>query len=139
MKTKFCLMLIFLVLLVSVAACRFYNPLKGGSVSENRNSPTSKSDDKSTPEKTIDSTDDEDKIGIPECDEVIDFFAEQAKSKDDNYVTKAAREYALNKVRESFKQSIEENKGDPAKMAKECRDFKKQLDKYKAEEDSNKQ
>jgi uncharacterized protein YaiI (UPF0178 family) len=48
-------------------------------------------------------------------------------------VTKAAREYALNKIRESFKQSIEEHKGDKAAMAKECRQFKTQLDKFKSE------
>ncbi|HLM59596.1 MAG TPA: hypothetical protein VK308_02220, partial [Pyrinomonadaceae bacterium] len=56
---------------------------------------------------------------------------------DDDFVTKAAREYALNKVRESFKRSIEEHKGDKAAMAKECRQFKTQLDKFKTESNTN--
>lgn len=89
-------------------------------------------------ERAIDSTIGEEKIGVPECDEIIDFFAEQAKSEDDDFVTKAARGYAMNKIRESFRQSIEENKGDTVKMAKECKDFKRQLDKYKAEDKGNK-
>ena len=135
MKNKFVLLSVFIVLLLSVLSCSFYNPLESRSDAP-ANKPASNSGDKSLSDKAIDSTVGGEKIGIPECDEIIDFFADQAKSPDDDYLTKAAREYALGKVRESFKQSIEENKSNPAEMAKECRDFKKQLDKFKAEEDS---
>jgi hypothetical protein len=47
------------------------------------------------------------KLAFPECDEIFNFFADQAKSPDDDFVTRAAREYALNKIRERLKQSIE--------------------------------
>lgn len=63
----------------------------------------------------------------------------QSESPDDNYVTKAARGYALKKIRESIKKSIEENKNDTVKMAKECKDAKVELDKFKAEEESKNQ
>jgi hypothetical protein len=103
---------------------------------ESGNSASSK--DKSLSEKSVDTTGDDEKIGVPECDEVIDFFAAQTDSPDDNFVTRATKGYFFNKVRESFKQSIEENKGDKVEMAKECVNYKKQLDKYLAEENSNK-
>jgi len=129
MKNKFVLLLSLAILFASVLGCSYYNPLQDSS-----NSATN--DNRTLSDKAIDSTVGEEKIGIPECDEVVDFFADQAKSADDDFLTKAAREYALNTIRESFKQSIEENKGDKTAMAKECRKFKTQLDKFKAEEDS---
>jgi len=130
MKNKFVLSVSTAVILFSVLGCSFYNPLESGSNS-------AANDNRTLSDKAIDSTvGEEGKIGVPECDEVIDFFADQSKSPDDDFVTKAAREFALNKIRESFKQSIEEHKGDKAAMAKECREFKTQLDKFKAEDNS---
>ncbi|MDQ3750174.1 MAG: hypothetical protein M3367_14360 [Acidobacteriota bacterium] len=140
MKNNFVLLFTFTALLISALSCSFYNPLESPSdTPKNKNSQTTKPEDESLSDKAIDSTVGEEKIGVPECDEIIDFFADQSKSEDDNFVAKAAREYALNKVRESFRQSIEENKGNTAKMAKECKEFKTQLDKFKAEDDRKKQ
>ena len=132
MKNKLTFLSAILILLTLILGCSFYNPLDQSSdSSKNGNSKTSNSTNGSS-----DSIVTPEKIGIPECDEVIDFFTEQANSPDDNFVTKAARDYFFNKIRESFKQSIEENKGDKVKMAKECRKFKDQLDKYNAEENN---
>jgi len=133
MKNKTILFISFAVLLVSVLGCSFYNPLESSSGNTSTND-----SNKTLTDKAIDSTVGGEKIGIPECDEIIDFFAKQSESPDDDYFTKAARQYALNKIRESFKQTIEENKGDTVKTAKECREFKTELDKFKAEEDSKK-
>ena len=131
MKNKSILLISFTILLVSVLGCSFYNPLESSSGN-------SADGNKTLSNKAIDSTVGNEKIGIPECDEIIDFFAKQSESPDEDFVTKAARQYALNKIRESFKQTIEENKGDTAKTAKECREFKTELDKFKTEE-GNKQ
>lgn len=68
------------------------------------------------------------KTGVAECDQLLDLLADQAKSKDDNVVTRAAKEFFFNKIRQSVKESIEKNKNDKTKMAKECSDFKKQID-----------
>ena len=129
MKNKFVFAVSTAVLFISVLGCSFYNPLESSSN-------TTTNDNRTLSDKAINSTIGEGKIGVPECDEIIDFFADQAKSPDDDFVTRAAREYALNTIRESFKQSIEEHKGDKAAMAKECRKFKTQLDKFKAEDNS---
>lgn len=129
MKNKFISSVSLAVLIISVLGCNFYNPPESGSNSTG-------ADNRTLSDKAIDSTVGEGKIGVPECDEIIDFFADQAKSTDDNFVTGVARQYALNKIRESFKQSIEANKGDNAALAKQCRSFKTQLDKFKAEGNS---
>jgi len=131
MKNKFVMTISLTVLLISVLSCSFYNPLESSTNS-------SPNDNRTLSDKAIESTVGGEKIGVPECDAIIDLFADQSKSPDDDFVTKAAREYALNKVREGFKQSIEENKGNKAEMAKDCREFKTQLDKFKAEEDNKK-
>jgi hypothetical protein len=140
MKNNFALLFTLTVLLISGLSCSYYNPLESRSdTPQNKDSQTAKSEDESLSDKAINSTVGEEKIGVPECDGIIDFFADQSKSKDDDFITKTARQYALNKVRESFKQSIEENKGDTAKMAKACKEFKGQLDKFKAEDARKKQ
>jgi hypothetical protein len=76
------------------------------------------------------------KTGVQECDELIDFFTNQAVSPDENYISRGLKEYFFNKIRQSLKESIEQNQNDPAKMAKECREIKQQIDAQKAAEAS---
>ncbi|MBA2335833.1 MAG: hypothetical protein H0V90_12980 [Blastocatellia bacterium] len=81
----------------------------------------------------------EDKFGVAECDEVMDFLVAQANDPDDNFVTKAVKTTLLNKFRDRMKRSIEEQKANKVELAKTCKDFKRNLDTSKAEEESNKQ
>jgi hypothetical protein len=69
---------------------------------------------------------------------VMDMLAAEANNPDDGWVTKAIKATFLNQIREKVKKSIEENKSDKVELAKQCRDFKTQLEKYKAEENANK-
>ncbi len=62
----------------------------------------------------------------------------EANNPDDGYIAKAIKATFLNKIRDSVKQSIEENKTDKVALAKNCKDFKAQLEKYKANENANK-
>jgi hypothetical protein len=128
MNNKYILPFTISVLLITILGCSYYNPLQG----------SSNSNDKSLSEKTIDSTVGLDKVGIPECDELIEDLANQSKNTEDDFITKAGKEIILNKIRESLKQSIEENKADKTKLAKDCREYKQWLDKYKTEQNSNK-
>jgi len=134
MKNKNAFLMTILILLTLILGCSFYNPLSDSA--NNANLPITK--DKDLSEKTADQTTQEEKIGIPGCDELLDFLADQTKSEDDNFITKGFREYYLNTIREALKKSIEENKNDPTEMAKECKKLKAQLDKYKAQEESKK-
>lgn len=78
------------------------------------------------------------KTGVPECDEVINFFADQSKQEDEGFVSKATKEFVFNKIRQSIKENIEKNQNDKAKMAQNCKEYKAQLEKYQAEQNSNK-
>lgn len=134
MKNKRVILIVCLIFLSSILGCRFYNPLSKSSDESNSAKPRNKD----VSERVIDKTVGEERIGVPECDELLDFFADQTRTKDDNYIVKATREFYFNKIRESIRKDLEENKDNPnkkAEMAKNCRDYKAQLDKYKAEED----
>lgn len=76
--------------------------------------------------------------GVPECDEVMNMLSAEANNPDDGYIAKAIKATFLNKIRDSVKKSIEENKTDKVALAKNCMDFKAQLEKYKADENANK-
>lgn len=135
MKNKYQCLTVILLLLFLGLGCRFYNSSTESTEKTNSTAPK----DKDLSEKVIDKTVGEERIGVPECDELLDFFADQTRTKDDNYIVKATREFYFNKIRENIKKDLEDNKNDPDKkqeMAKNCREYKKQLDKYKAEEDA---
>lgn len=121
------------VLLTITLGCSTFNPFTSSSSSGN----SATNGNKSLTDEAISAGIGEEKIGITECDEILDFLADQTKSQDEDFVTKAARGYALNKIRESFKQSLVEHAGDTAAMAKNCREFKQMLDKYRSEADRN--
>lgn len=92
---------------------------------------------KTLTDKAVDTTVGESKIGVPECDEVMDMLTAEANNPDDSFVTKAVKQTFINKIKESVKQSVEQNKSDKAELAKNCKEFKAQLEKFKAEQEAN--
>ena len=134
MKNIFAVTLVCVLLLAVALGCSSINPFsqKAKNTQANSNKPlTDKGVDTVVPEETT---------GVPECDEVMNMLAAEANNPDDNFVTKAIKATFLNKIKESIKKSIEENKNKngTADLAKTCTDFKKQLEKYKAEEQEKK-
>jgi hypothetical protein len=129
-----------LILLIAVLGCNWVKQLsskEANVANSNHSTPANKeTKEKTLEEKAIDTTVGDEKIGVPECDELFDALAKESESADEGYVAKATREYFYNKIRESIKKSIEENKNDKTKLAKECKDYKAQIDKHKAEEES---
>ena len=125
MRNKITTLFAIPLLLFTVLGCGSLNPLSGivSSGSES-NSPANPSGE----------TLGVDRVGIEECDAVIDELAGQAASADDGYIVKSIKGYYVDKVREALTKSVEENKGDPEKLRAECIKFKAQLDKYRAEE-----
>lgn len=106
-------------------------------IQESATGPASNSN-KTITDKAVDTTVGESKIGVAECDEVVDMLAAEANNPDDNFVTKAVKATFLNRIRDSIRESVEKNKNDKAELAKNCREFKTQLLKYKAEQSANK-
>jgi hypothetical protein len=141
MKNKLTILLVLSIVVTAGLGCglisRFSSSSDGGTANQQGNK-QNRQEDKTTTDRVVDVTVGDEKIGVPECDELFDLLAEQSKDTEDNYVVKATRQYFLNKIRESVKKSLEENKNDPVKAGKECKEYKAQLDKFKAEENSNK-
>lgn len=119
-----------IILLGVVLGCSRLNPF-----ADRRTAPPT---NKTYTDKAVDTAVGEEKIGIPECDEVMDMITEIANNPDDGFVSKAIKATFINRIKTALRNAIEESKNkkekDNVDLARECRDFKKQLEKYKAEE-----
>src|SRR5688500_10113917 len=97
-------------------------------------SATSSNSNATLTDKAVDKTVGKSNIGIPECDEVINAVDAELNNPEDNFVVKAAKATVLNRIKDRIRESIEQNRNDKTELAKTCREFKLQFDKYKAEE-----
>lgn len=134
MRNKIGLLLTTTVLFVSVLGCSSLNPLSDSGKPDNN-----KAANKTLTDKAVDTAVGEQKIGVPECDEVMDMLTAETNNPDDNFIVKAGKAVVLNKIKEAIKTNVEENKTDKVEMAKNCREFKTELEKYKAEETKKKE
>lgn len=114
------------VMLAATLGCGIVDRVTGGSDSGNSN--------KSLSDRAVDTAVGESKIGVPECDEVIDLINAEMNNPDDNFITKAAKQTILNRIKDGIRENVEQNKTDKAEMAKTCKEFKTQFEKYKAEQ-----
>jgi len=96
--------------------------------------PANANANKTLTDKAVDTAVGQEKIGIPECDEAMDLLTAQANNPDDNFVVKAAKGVVVNKIKETIRRSLDENKTDPVQMAKDCMQAKAEFEKYKAEQ-----
>lgn len=129
MKNKFILASALSALLIVTLGCGFADRFTGGS------GDGSGSSNKSLDDRAIDTAVGEEKIGIPECDEVFALITQEMNDPNDGYLVKAGKAVVLNKIKEGIRTAIEENKNDKTEMAKTCTDYKKQVEKFKAEEE----
>lgn len=135
MKSKLTLTFVAAIILAVGLGCGFIDQVQKEVTGSGENGSTTNSN-KTIADKAVDVAVGQEKIGVPECDEVMDFFEAEANNPDDDFVTKAVKTTVLNKMKEQFRKSLEENKTNKAEMAKTCKDFKANLEKYK--EDQNK-
>lgn len=135
MKNRFVVLLALSLVLTVALACGGMNPFSG-------KSKTNTASNKTLTDKGVDVAVGDESTGVPECDEVFDMIAQESNNPDDNFVTKAIKATFFNKIKESIKKAIDDNKNKNANanadIAKTCTDFKKQLIKYKAEEEEKK-
>lgn len=89
---------------------------------------------KSLSDRAVDTAVGESKIGVPECDEVINLINAEMNNPDDDFVTKAVKATVLNRIKDGIRDSVERNKTNTTEMAKTCKEFKAQFDKYKTEQ-----
>lgn len=130
MKNRFALLSVVIIITSVALGCSSINPLADKKTTSNQTS-----SNKSLTDKAVDTAVGEQKIGVPECDDVMDMLSEYANNPDDGFVVKAGKAIVVNKIKESIKKAAEDNKTDKAEMAKTCKEAKVELEKYKAEED----
>lgn len=125
MKSTVTLTLATVTLAFAVLGCGF-NPF-GGKTQSNTAS------NKSLTDQGVDTVIGEEKIGVPECDEVMNMLTAEMNNPDDNFVVKAGKGLVLNRIKQGIKDGLEKNKKDKVELAKTCKEFRKELDKAKAE------
>ena len=87
----------------------------------------SSNSNKTIGDKAVDVTVGDTKIGIKECDDVVDILNEQINDPDESFVTKAIKRTVLNQFRDQLKRSLEENNANKQAVTDFCREFKKNL------------
>lgn len=95
---------------------------------------TTNDEGKNLDDKAIDTVVGEESTGIPECDELMAFFEKEAKNPDDDYITKATKQFFFNKIKETFKEDFEKNKDNKPQMSKNCKQYLEQLKNFKTED-----
>ena len=126
MKNKFQLFTVLIILTAIGLGCR--------STSRPEEAPAEPGSNKSLTDKAVDKTVGHSSIGVPECDAVMDEIEDELNNSEDNVWVKAAKATFLNRIKDSIRDSVKENKGDTVEMAKTCKEFKTQLDQFKAQE-----
>jgi hypothetical protein len=125
------------IVLSAVMGCGIYDRAQkeiGGANTAN----TNVNANKTLTDKAIDTAVGEEKVGIPECDEVIDILAAQANNPDDNFVIKATKATFLTQFRAQVRKMLSNNNSNRTDVAKFCRDFKSSLNKSDSESEANK-
>ena len=129
MKNKSISIIAILILLAFGFGCSYIDQVR---------EMTNSNSNKTLTEKGVDGVTGEKKIGIKECDDLMDELEKSNKKKDDDFVSEGLRRVFVNEMREKMRKSIEENKKDPAKQAQECKQYQEQYDKYFKENNTNK-
>ena len=118
------------VLMLVALGCGSLNPLGGES---------SSNDNRSLSDRAVDTAVGNSKIGVPECDEVMDLIDAELNNPDDDFVTKAIKATVLNRIKDGIRDSVQQSNSNTnnAELAKTCKEFKTQFEKFKAEQKSN--
>lgn len=135
MKNHFAIVAL-LVICVAVLGCGRLNPFSAKESPSRENTPTRSTSSKDDPNDPPPSTGET--SGIAECDEAIDLIDREMRNEDDNFVTRAVKTTALNRIKDAIKKAVEDNKkkadSSDAELVKTCRDFRDQIKKNLAED-----
>lgn len=97
----------------------------------------SSNSEKTLGDKAVDAAVGDTKIGIKECDDVVDLLNEQINDPEESFVTKALKRTVLNQFRDQLKRSLEENRADKKQVAQFCAEFRKNLVEQASNSNSN--
>lgn len=134
MKNKLTVLSILLILSAFVLGCSQIQKTIEGEPSNTTAGKSDSSTNKSLSDKVIDSTIAGEKIGIPECDELMDYFTSKIENEETDFITKAFLKTLESQFRQGIKKNLEENKADKAETAKFCKEFKTKIDQEEAKQ-----
>ena len=123
MKNTVSLALI-LLLLSAVLGCGFFDRVQNevaGSNNANAN--------KTMTDRAVETAVGETKIGVQECDDALNLLATYVNDPNDGFVVKAGKTMLANTIRDSIKNSVEQNQTDKVQLAKDCARFKTEIEK----------
>ncbi len=69
------------------------------------------------------------KIGVPECDALMDELATFANNPDDNFAVRAGKGIIADQIKQSINSAIEENGANKPQLAEACRSIKAEFEK----------
>ncbi|MCZ2389759.1 MAG: hypothetical protein LC113_01625 [Acidobacteria bacterium] len=126
-----------LALLLVVLGCGRLNPLSSKETpTSSKETPTSSKPQNGSAPEASPATTSSATSGVAECDEAIDIIDRETNSKDDNFVTRAAKAVVLGQIKEGIKKAIEDSKAqgnsNTQDLAKVCREFRDELEKQLA-------
>lgn len=136
MKNKFTFVASLLILTTFALGCSWLNPFSEKESSNNRGrNSSSGSQDKTITDKAVDTAVGEKKIGIAECDEVMDLITKEMNNPDDDVFTKTIKATIFNRIKDSIRENVEQNQSDPEELVKTCKELKIQFEKAKTEQE----
>lgn len=127
MKNKLTFLFVIAAMTATVLGCGGLNPFGDGSSSSSPSN--SSSSNKTLTDKGVDTVVGESKIGVPECDAVMDVINAEMNNPDDNFVTKAVKQTILNRIKDQIREAVEKDNNSKEEMAKTCKEMKVQLQK----------
>ncbi len=131
MRNKFSVLFVTTLILIVGLGCSLLGAKGPG------DGPSGK--DRTTSDDVVDRTVGSSRIGVPECDEVMDLIEAELSNSEDNFVTKAIKATILNRIKDGIREAVEKDGSNTEELAKTCKEFKTQFEKYKAEEQSKNQ
>lgn len=138
MKNRLTFLAVLAVVVIVVLGCGSIDPFaeekhanQPGSNRTSTNSAANSSANKSLSDQAVDTALGEQRLGVPECDALMDELTNYANDPDDGFAVKLAKSLVANKIKESVKAAIDENQTDKAQLAIVCKSLKTEFDKAK--------
>lgn len=129
MKNKYNFLLVLAVMVFVIGcSCGQFTNFGSKDTSTEKTKTSDPNANKTLTDKVTDIATEGEKIGVPECDELMDYFRTKIESEQTDFVTKAVLKTLEARFREGIKKNLEENKADKGETAKWCKEFKKNLD-----------
>jgi len=131
MKNAYSLAIALTITLTAALGCGIFDRAKE-TVAGNSNA-NSANANKTLTDRAVETAVGQKKLGVPECDDLMDAIEAELNNPDDDIVTKALKATVLNRIKDGIRESFEKNKTNKPELAKRCAEYRTQFVKYKAD------